>query len=69
MSNEEIYKSFQLEHNANELLIFSKMMSKYWQMIYEDEKKRSVKPPLESEYEKRWWKAKYYELLTNERDQ
>lgn len=63
MSNEEIFKQLSEIYSEEALIGFCHKVSTMYDILYKSELENNRWEPLEFNYDAKWWRDKYYELL------
>lgn len=63
MSNEEIYKEMSKVYKTPDMMIFSRMASLMYTLLWKEEQENNRWQPVEFNYDATWWARKYLELM------
>lgn len=63
MSNEEIYNEISKVYKVPEMMVFCRMTSLMYNIMWKDEEKNNKFQPIEFHYDSIWWGKKYLELM------
>ena len=63
MSNEEIFAEMSKTYKIADMLVFCRMSSTMYTILWKDEEKNNKFQPIEFHYDAKWWARKYLELM------
>ena len=63
MSNEDLFNEMSKVYPIQDMMVFCRMSSLMYNILYKDEMKNNRFEPLEFNYDAQWWAKKYLELM------